>query len=425
MKNLKKVFSLVLVFALISALFPAAVSAAESGNAWIGGTFMHEYDFVYWHEHDDQSTAFTIGQPFTAVLDMGSETRQHAGADWGHILVVQTDIMDSGDYDVYINRITLDGRNISFNANNANVGFEDGLRVALTSAWADNPVVSGYADIGTFSRLEVNLAIVSAGAPSPFAVTAVTEIIEAVEITAVTDDIEDIGEEIEEPEIPEESEEPNALAEGYIEANAWIGGTFMHEYEFVEWYEHDEQSVTFTVGQPFTAVLDMGAGTRRHTSADWGYTLVVQTDIMDSAENYSAYIHSISVDGRGVAFNPDAVEVGFDRGVRVALTSMWAEERVVDSYEDIGTFSRLEVVMAIVEAGQTADFSAEPPPPEISEAPPELRETRIELNNDDTAVSEDIADDDAFPVWAIALIVVIALAGAGGVVFFVMKGKKK
>ncbi|MCL2457113.1 MAG: hypothetical protein FWD19_06165, partial [Defluviitaleaceae bacterium] len=314
MKIHKKFFAFVLIFAMLCAMLPA-VSFATSGNAWIGGTFMHEYEFVEWYEHKEQSVAFTVGQPFTAALDMGREKRQHVAADWGYILVVQTDLPEE-NYDVFINRITVDGRNINYNANNAFAGFEGGVRVALTSFWSDDTVLSSHTDIGTFSRLEVEMAIVSVGTASPFSGET------APQATAA----------------PSPSPTPPPAATSKT-GNAWFGGTFMHEYEFVEWVTFEKNSVPFEVGVPFSIEMDFGAEQKQHAEAEWGYTLVVQTDIMEPADKFDAFIHSIAVDGRGVAFNADAVHAAFDAGVRVALTSFWADPKVVESVREIGTFS--------------------------------------------------------------------------------------
>jgi len=145
------------------------VDFAKEGNAWIGGTFIDDEGEFDWIEYQDQSVAFKLGVPFTVVLDFGSDKQTHGEAGWGYISVVQTDIQDSAsNYDVYINDIRVDGHSISFEPGNVSVGFDRGVRFGLTDGWAANPVVSGPPAIGEFSKLEVEVAFVAAGDPSPF-----------------------------------------------------------------------------------------------------------------------------------------------------------------------------------------------------------------------------------------------------------------
>jgi len=172
--------------------------------------------------------------------------------------------------------------------------------------------------------------------------------------------------------------DPAAPSDFAKEGNAWIGGTFITDEGEYDWIEYADQSVAFKLGEPFTVTLDFGSDTQTHGEADWGYISVVQTDIQDGHLNYDVYINDIRVDGHSISFEPDNVSVGFDRGVRFGLTDGWSDNPVVSGPPAIGEFSKLEVEVAFVAAGDPNPFGGgastpeEPPvaPPPPIERPP-------------------------------------------------------
>jgi hypothetical protein len=348
------------------------------GKAWIGGTFLNEDGDFDWIEFDDQSVDFIVGVDFTVTLDFGDDTNEHGDAGWGFITVVQTDMQeDASTLGAVINSILVDGEEIDFEPENVEVGFDRGIRVALTSLWAEDPVVAGYEVIGEFSKLEVNLRFFSDDTP------------------------------------PAEIEVPDDMT---MAGNAWIGGTFLTEEGEFDWIPYEDQKTSFTVGEPFTVTLDFGSDTQTHGEASWGYITVVQTDIMDSAALYDAFIDKILVDGREILFNPHNIEVGFDNGVRVALTSYWAEDPVVETPRVIGEFSKLEVVMAFTVVGGEFPFGEiEPPPPPT---PPVIASPIVPPgSNNDTS--------DGLPGWVIPVIIAGVVVVALVIVLVVLKSKKK
>ncbi|MCL1883299.1 MAG: hypothetical protein FWF81_06055 [Defluviitaleaceae bacterium] len=181
----KKLIAIFVTMVLLIGMLPMMSVSASSGNAWVGGTFMHYYEFVEWYSYEDYSVPFTVGQPFTAVLDFnvaevyaGEEggtlnSRRHVAADWGYALVVQTDHMgDTDEFDAFIESIVIDGRNVSFVSENVGLAFDAGIRVPVTifPPWfgGNEAPVENWMDIGEFTRMEVTLAIVTAGTPNPF-----------------------------------------------------------------------------------------------------------------------------------------------------------------------------------------------------------------------------------------------------------------
>jgi len=200
--------------------------------------------------------------------------------------------------------------------------------------------------------------------------------------------------------------------------HAWIGGTFMTDDGDFDWIPYEDQMVPFELGVPFVATLDFGAGKNTHGEAGWGYITVVQTDIMDSASFYDAFIEDILVDGRSISFDANNIEVGFDGGVRISLTNGWAETPVVAGAHVIGEFSKLEVVMAFVAVGDPNPFGGAEAPPE---APP--TEPPPPITAPPTRPPEPPADD-GLPGWVIPVIIAGVVVVGGAVVFFVMKGKK-
>ncbi|MCL2002823.1 MAG: hypothetical protein FWG72_02325 [Oscillospiraceae bacterium] len=221
---------------------------------------------------------------------------------------------------------------------------------------------------------------------------------------------------------------PAAVTGGY----AWIGGTFLTEEGDFDWVPFEDQKVAFELGVPFTVTLDFGSGTNTHGEASWGYITVVQTDMMASASEFSAYIDSIIVDGRSINFYEENIEVGFDGGVRISLTNAWSDDPVVASPAIIGEFSKMEVTMAFMASDADAPiFPAAPPPVDVDPEPG--ADTDNVAGRDDTAALE-IAPDVSFreepdsgglPGWLIALIIAGGAVIIAVVVVVVMKGKKK
>jgi hypothetical protein len=213
---------------------------------------------------------------------------------------------------------------------------------------------------------------------------------------------------------PAEVEVPDDIT---MSGNAWIGGTFLTDEGEFDWIPYEDQKTPFTVGEPFTVTLDMGSEKQTHGEASWGYITVVQTDIMDSAALYDAYIDKILVDGREIPFFPHNIEVGFDNGVRIALTSFWAEDPVVETPRVIGEFSKLEVVMAFTVVGEDSPFGAvEPPPPPT---PPLV----VDPIRPPDPVPE--ATNDGLPGWVIPVIIAGVVVIALVIVLVVLKSKKK
>ncbi|MDR2570165.1 MAG: hypothetical protein LBD23_07690 [Oscillospiraceae bacterium] len=200
--------------------------------------------------------------------------------------------------------------------------------------------------------------------------------------------------------------------------NAWIGGTFLDEDGEFGWIPYEDQQTPFELGVPFTATLDFGSDTNTHGEASFGFITVVQTDIMDSAIWYDAYIDDILVDGSSISFNPNNIEVGFDGGVRVSLTNGWTENPVVAGVHVIGTFSKLEVVMAFVEADEPSPFGGSDTPEDTPEPPP----PPPPIERPDTPDEPDVSD--GLPGWVIPVIIAAVIVIGGVIVFIVMKNKK-
>jgi len=214
------------------------------------------------------------------------------------------------------------------------------------------------------------------------------------------------------------SDAPPAVIDPASSGLAWIGGTFLTDEGEFDWIPFEDQTTAFTVGEPFTVTLDFGSSTQTHGEAGWGFITVVQTDIMDSASFYDAFIEDILVDGRSISFDANNIEVGFDGGVRISLTNGWAETPVIAGTHVIGEFSKLEVVMAFVNAGDPNPFggSADAPP----EAPP--TEPPPPITAPPTRPPEPV--NEGMPGWVIPVIIAGVVVVGGAVVFFVMKSKK-
>ena len=197
--------------------------------------------------------------------------------------------------------------------------------------------------------------------------------------------------------------------------NVWIGGTFLTDEGEYDWVPHEDQSVPFKINEPFTVTLDYGSETTMHGEASWGYIVAIQTDIMDSAvENeLVAFIDEILLDGVSISFNNSNVGVGFDRGygIRISLTSTWADESVVQEHHLMGIeFSKLEVTMAFMELGSDNPFTGEAAEEPEDTPPPSAPPPVIIPPPAPEDVPEDSSDSDGFPLWAIIAII------AGGVV---------
>jgi hypothetical protein len=367
--------------------------------------FAASADGIDWTSFEDQSVDFTVGEEFTAVIDLGEDTTTHGEASWGYISVVQTNLMEDEDneeyeagedYTVSVASVKADGEDVPFTVANIDLSFEDGVRVILTNGWSDTPFIAKGA-IEEFSKLEVTLTI---------------SLVEGSD--ADTSGKAWIAGTYGEPgegnggaeNIPGDA---TINADGsFSGAYAWIGGTFyLEDEESVEWTEFADQKVSVNLGTKFTAVLDMGDDEIEHDEASWGgWITVVQTNIRggaSTADKYDAIIHSIKVDGAEVSFNADNVVAGYDKGLRTHLTSMWASDEgnpVLSSIGEIGKFSKLEVEMEFVlaEGSDTSDPASTSPP--TTNAP-----------------SGDDDDDDGIPVWVfiaigagvVALIVIIAV----------------
>ncbi|MDR2558046.1 MAG: hypothetical protein LBC86_00655 [Oscillospiraceae bacterium] len=220
--------------------------------------------------------------------------------------------------------------------------------------------------------------------------------------------------------------------------NAIIGGTFYDEEGEMEWVRFDEFPTAFTIGAPFSVMVDLGGETNTHGEASWGFITVVQTDMDVSAAGLDAYIERITVDGeRNVMFNEDNIEVSNERGeggIRISLTNGWASDPVVISHERIGDFSTLEVVMAFVEYGDPRpDFSAFALAPVETPISDEAGEEDGEyeagedgevapppMNNE--SANPEASSDGGFPAW---IIIAIAAAVVGIITIIIAAAKKK
>jgi hypothetical protein len=163
--------------------------AATSGKAWIAGFFRdghdntdHEFSWVQFNGEDaaqpNSTVSFTVGTPFRVTLDFGDKKNAHGFADWpqgasGNLLV-NTDIAsDTSNYIVFVNAIFVDGKKVTLNPDmpNPELFKENTMRVMITNSWASNDgadaLVRFPSEIGEFSKMEVELAIMTAGASAP------------------------------------------------------------------------------------------------------------------------------------------------------------------------------------------------------------------------------------------------------------------
>jgi hypothetical protein len=305
----------------------APVTIIPDGYAIIGGTFYDEFGDMDWVRYDDHAVPFSLGVPFTARVDLGSDFNVHGAADWGYITVIQTDLdVDAIEIDAYIEIILVDGVPIKFNEANIEVfneRHEGGIRISLTNIWSDEPVVASYRNIGKFSKIEVVMAFTEYGADRP---------------------------NFRNMQMPVISVPVRNTPDGH----AIIGGTFYDEFGDMDWVRFDNQAVPFRLGTPFTARVDLGDRTNIHGAADWGYITVIQTDLNVDASEIDAFIEMILVDGVPIKFNEANIEVfneWHEGGIRISLTNIWADEPVVTCFRSIGEFSKIEVVMVFVRAG--------------------------------------------------------------------------
>jgi len=213
--------------------------------------------------------------------------------------------------------------------------------------------------------------------------------------------------------------------------HVWIAGTVAYAGrtddvpgDEIDWYEFgglEGKNIPFEFGVPFTVTLDLGSETATHGEAGWGgYILCVETDVNINPAFYEAFIDKILVDGNEVSFNPEGIEVGKDRGIRVPLTTGWSDLPPLDSYTKIGTFSKLEVTMVIAEFGTMENpfTGADAPPPTPAPPPPDV--TPIERPEPAPEKSE-----GGLPGWVIPVIIGGVALIAVVIVFVVVKGKKK
>jgi len=229
------------------------------------------------------------------------------------------------------------------------------------------------------------------------------------------------------PNMPEGAEdEPEEIEAEDIptHGNAWIAGTFLYagrtdgeDPDAVDWYEFRDQSVSFEMGAPFTVTLDLGSETATHDLAHWdGFIMCVETDVDFTPTLFVAYIDSIILDGRALSFDPHNVEVGKDRGIRVTLTSGWSDAPLSD-HSLIGTFSKIEVTLAIGEYGvfENPFGDVEPPPPPT---PPPVVDPIVRPPDPEPETS------DGLPGWVIPVIIGGVVAIALVIVIVVLKSKK-
>jgi hypothetical protein len=206
--------------------------------------------------------------------------------------------------------------------------------------------------------------------------------------------------------------------------SAWIGGTFTTDEGEVDWIEFFDQSTDFQIGVPFSVVLDFGDTPNTHGEATWGYITVVQTDVQDSANFFDVFIHSITIDGRDIRFNDEALEVGFERGVRIPLTNVWSDDPVVSGPAAFGgPFTRMEVILAIVEFGNDVSFAGMSPAPfegAESATPPATGNVGGGIGVNDLTEED---DGSSFPMWVIPVIAVVVVLAF--VIYFVISKKKK
>ena len=225
-------------------------------------------------------------------------------------------------------------------------------------------------------------------------------------------------------------EEPAPIEQGDIptHGNAWIAGTFLYtdrtdgeDPDVVDWYEFTDQSIPFEMGVPFTVTLDLGGATATHDMAHWdGFIMCVETDVDFSPTFFVAYIESIILDGRELSFDANNIEVGKDRGIRVPLTSGWSDTPLGD-HSIIGTFSKIEVTLAIGEYGvlENPFGDVEPPPPPT---PPPVVDPIVRPPDPEPDASP---DGDGLPGWVIPVIISSVVAVALAIVLVVLKSKKK
>jgi hypothetical protein len=323
---------------------------------------------------------FSVGEP--ATISMEFSTPIKFTGNWTGIA---TSIPVSSDEDAETSgaRITsfkVDGNELGSRPvpliNRDDAGF---MTIDIARQWGGNYDAYGLADMDPFSSLEITFIV---------------------------------------EEMPVGEESDTVVSGDFAMAgNAWIGGTFLTDEGEFDWIPFEDQQTPFEIGVPFTVTLDLGSETQTHGEADWGFICVVQTDIMDSHLFYDAFIEKILVDGREIFFVPGNIEIGSDNGVRISLTNGWTDDPVVEGPRDIGTFSKLEVVMVFTQADAENPFGNITEEPEPLPPPPPIERP-------DPTPPPAASNDGGLPGWVIPVIIVGVVIVIGAAVFFIMKNKK-
>ena len=325
MKRKPKILAFLLALALILTFVPfMSAMAADEYTAQLLGqldTGVSELISEWGMEDvDGNSVTFEIGKEVTISLEF-AEPIKFTG-NWTGISTTVPVISDADavSTETKILSFIVDGEDLGSRAISLINRDDDGfLCLDIARQWGGDYDYYGLADMEPFSKIEITFIVTNEAAG-----------------------VED------EPSEPSEPGEGPDLDAEYL---AWIGGTFwVEEDEKYDWIPFEDHTVTFKINQPFTAVLDLGSETQTHDEAEFGYITVVQTNIMDDDTSFfDGYIHDILVDGRSIKFNKDNIEVGFDNGIRIALTNGWSEDPVVSNPGVIGTFSKLEVILALMQ----------------------------------------------------------------------------
>ncbi|MDR2598780.1 MAG: hypothetical protein LBC73_00710 [Oscillospiraceae bacterium] len=215
---------------------------------------------------------------------------------------------------------------------------------------------------------------------------------------------------------------------GSVDGNAWIGGTFSSPpTSAARMMEFKDQSVPIKIGIPFTAALNMGSDKIKHDSVDWGFLTVVQTDLAENMWSLlDASISQILVDGAAIPFNNENIRIGYENGVRISITDIFADDIPVVLPDIIVEFSVLEVMMEFTFRG-FYPVVIEPPPTQPPETPPPDTPDNPDVtpppNTDDPSNGADVTTDDnkeSIPWWFF-LIVALGIAA----IVLVVVGTKK
>ncbi|MDR2589578.1 MAG: hypothetical protein LBC71_01125 [Oscillospiraceae bacterium] len=213
---------------------------------------------------------------------------------------------------------------------------------------------------------------------------------------------------------------------GDIFGNAWIGGTFSSPpTSAARMMEFKEQSVPIMIGMPFTAVLDMGTETIKHDSVDWGFLSIVQTDIAENMWSLlDANISQILVDGSAIDFDNENIRIGYENGVRISITDIFADDMPVVMPNIITEFSKLEVTMEFIFRG-FYPVVIEPPPTQPPDTPPPYDGEEPDYtpvpNSPGNNENDPDGENNAGIPWWYFLLVVLGIA----LIILVVQGTKK